>query len=280
MTNRYYHHLAYLFLLFLFTVGMAACSAAEPAPTPTPDWELDGWTLVWHDEFDGPEINTDYWTHEIGGHGWGNGENQYYTDSPENSFIEDGMLVIQALEQNFMGKPFTSARLTTQDKVTQQYGRIEARIQIPTGAGIWPAFWMLGESFDTVGWPRSGEIDIMENIGSEPTIIHGTLHGPGYSGGSGVGTSYRLPDRSPFHANFHVYAVEWEPGEIRWYVDDTRYNTITANGVPGEWVYDQPFFMLLNVAVGGRWPGYPTADTEFPQRMLVDYVRIYERSNQ
>jgi beta-glucanase (GH16 family) len=164
---------------FLLLLLLAACATAAPvatavprettvSPTSTPDWERDGWTLVWQDEFDGPEINANHWTHEIGGNGWGNGENQYYTDSPDNSFIEDGMLVIQALEQNLLGKPFTSARLTTQGKVAQQYGRIEARIQIPTGKGIWPAFWMLGENFDTVGWPRSGEIDIMENIGSEP----------------------------------------------------------------------------------------------------------------
>jgi beta-glucanase (GH16 family) len=272
------HHLfAYVLLLLVLT----ACAAAAPVATvaPTPDWERDGWTLVWQDEFDGPEINPDNWTHEIGGHGWGNGENQYYTDSPDNSFIEDGMLVIQALEQNYLGKPFTSARLTTQGKVTQQYGRIEARIRIPTGKGIWPAFWMLGENFDTVGWPRSGEIDIMENVGSEPWAIHGTLHGPGYSGGSGVGASYRLPDRSPFHADFYVYAIEWEPDEIRWYVDDALYSTITPSRLPGEWVYDQPFFIILNVAVGGRWPGYPDQTTEFPQRMLVDYVRIYERND-
>jgi beta-glucanase (GH16 family) len=282
------HHLFAYILLLLFLTACATATPVETAvprettisPTPTPDWERDGWTLVWQDEFDGPEINPDHWTHEIGGHGWGNGENQYYTDSPDNSFIEDGMLVIQALEQNYLGKPFTSARLTTQGKVTQQYGRIEARIQIPTGKGIWPAFWMLGENFDTVGWPRSGEIDIMENIGSEPWVVHGTLHGPGYSGGSGVGASYRLPDRSPFHADFYVYAVEWEPDEIRWYVDDALYNTITPDDLPGDWVYDQPFFIILNVAVGGRWPGYPDQTTEFPQHMLVDYVRIYERNDQ
>jgi beta-glucanase (GH16 family) len=274
-----------LFALPLLLLLVACGTAAPPTetavpPTPTPDLTRDGWALVWHDEFEGPEINADVWTHEIGGHGWGNGENQYYTDDPDNAFIEDGMLVIQALERNYLGKPFTSARLTTQGKLTQQYGRIEARIQIPTGKGIWPAFWMLGENYDTVGWPRSGEIDIMENIGSEPWVVHGTLHGPGYSGGSGVGAAYRLPDRSPFHANFHVYAVEWEPQEIRWYVDDALYSTITPARLPGDWVYDQPFFMILNVAVGGRWPGYPDASTEFPQRMLVDYVRIYERSSQ
>jgi beta-glucanase (GH16 family) len=274
-----------LFALPLLLLLVACGTAAPPTetavpPTPTPDLTRDGWALVWHDEFEGPEINADVWTHEIGGHGWGNGENQYYTDDPDNAFIEDGMLVIQALERNYLGKPFTSARLTTQGKLTQQYGRIEARIQIPTGKGIWPAFWMLGENYDTVGWPRSGEIDIMENIGSEPWVVHGTLHGPGYSGGSGVGAAYRLPDRSPFHANFHVYAVEWEPEEIRWYVDDALYSTITPARLPGDWVYDQPFFIILNVAVGGRWPGYPDTTTEFPQRMLVDYVRIYERSSQ
>lgn len=279
-------HLNYLLACFLLLFFLTACAASPTdlpptatvvPPTPTPDLTREGWILAWHDEFDGPEINPDYWTHEIGGHGWGNGESQYYTDSPDNSFIEDGKLVIQALEQNMLGKRFTSARLITQGKVSQQYGRIEARIQIPTGKGIWPAFWMLGDNFSQVGWPRSGEIDIMENIGSEPGVVHGTLHGPGYSGGSGVGTSYRLPDRRPFADDFHVYAVEWDPSEIRWYVDDVLFNTITANDVPGDWVYDQPFFILLNVAVGGRWPGYPDNNTQFPQRMLVDYVRIYER---
>jgi beta-glucanase (GH16 family) len=251
--------------------------APTPTPIPTPIGYLEGWTLVWQDEFDGPEINPDNWTHETGGHGWGNGESQYYTDSADNSFIEDGNLVIQALEQNVMGKLFTSARLMTKGKVEQQYGRIEARIQIPTGKGIWPAFWMLGNDFPEISWPRSGEIDIMENIGSEPGVVHGTLHGPGYSGANGVGASYRLPDRRPFHTDFHVYAIEWEPQEIRWYVDDALYNTITPDDLPGDWVYDHPFFLLLNVAVGGNWPGYPDQTTQFPQRMLVDYVRIYER---
>ncbi len=251
---------------------------AVPEPTPTPIGFRDGWTLVWSDEFDGPEINPDYWTHETGGHGWGNAESQYYSDTADNSFIEDGHLVIQALEQNVGGKLYTSARLMTKDKVTTQHGRVEARIQIPRGQGIWPAFWMLGETFPEIRWPQSGEIDIMENIGREPHIVHGTVHGPGYSGANGVGASYRLPIDQAFADNFHVFAIEWEPEEIRWYVDDVLFNTITPNKVPGEWVYDQPFFLLLNVAVGGQWPGYPDDTTTFPQRMTVDYVRIYEQN--
>jgi beta-glucanase (GH16 family) len=273
-----------LFALPLLLLLVACGTAAPPTetavpPTPTPDLTRDGWTLVWHDEFDGPEINADVWTHEIGGHGWGNGENQYYTDDPDNAFIEDGMLVIQALERNYLGKPFTSARLTTQGKLTQQYGRIEARIQIPTGKGIWPAFWMLGENYDTVGWPRSGEIDIMENIGSEPWVVHGTLHGPGYSGGSGVGAAYRLPDRSPFHANFHVYAVEWEPEEIRWYVDDAF--TVPSPPPAARRLGIRPA-LFYDPERSRRRPlaRLPRPTTEFPQRMLVDYVRIYERSSQ
>jgi beta-glucanase (GH16 family) len=268
-------------LLFL-----TACAAPPdtPPPTatavPTPEWERDGWTLLWHDEFDVPEINSDYWTHEIGGHGWGNGEGQYYTDSPDNAFIEGGKLVIQALEQNMLGKRYTSARLMTRGKVEVEYGRVEARIQIPYGQGLWPAFWMLGTNINRIGWPHNGEIDIMENIGSEPFRIHGTVHGPGYSGGSGVGGSKRLPGGGRYADDFHLFAIEWEEEEIRWYMDDAEYFRITPASLPGDWVYDHPFFIILNVAVGGRWPGYPDQTTQFPQRMLVDYVRIYERNNQ
>ena len=254
-----------------------AVSSPTPAPTATPEWTLDGWELIWHDEFDGSEINSDNWTHEVGGHGWGNGESQFYTENPTNSFIEDGHLVIQAVEENYRGKLFTSARLMTKDKVEVQYGRIEARIQIPVGTGLWPAFWMLGDNFDEVGWPFSGEIDIMENIGSEPSHIHGTVHGPGYFGANGVGNAKRLSGGARYTDNFHVFAIEWEEDEIRWYMDDEMYHKLTPAAVPGEWVYNHPFFMILNVAVGGAWPGYPSPDTEFPQTMRVDYVRIYQR---
>lgn len=271
-------------VLVALTVACAASPAeptaaptVTPAPTATPAWVRPGWELVWQDEFDGPEINGEYWTHEVGGSGWGNGEAQYYTDEPQNSFIEDGYLVIQALEENKLGKRFTSARLMTRHKVEVTYGRIEARIQIPYGQGIWPAFWMLGANLDRKGWPHNGEIDIMENIGSEPKVIHGTVHGPGYSGGNGVGRSKRLTGDGRYADDFHIFAIEWEEEEIRWFVDGENYFRLTPAAVPGEWVYDHPFFLILNVAVGGRWPGYPDATTTFPQTMKVDYVRIYER---
>jgi beta-glucanase (GH16 family) len=245
--------------------------ALRPDPAPP-------WLLVWSDEFDGENINTENWTYDIGGTGWGNAELQYYTDRPENARIEDGILVIEARreEERFQGREYTSARLKTQGLQTWTYGRIEARIQIPRGQGIWPAFWMLGSNIATVSWPGCGEIDVMENIGREPKIVHGTIHGPGYSGANGVGNSYPHPEGEAFADDFHVYAVEWEPEELRWYVDDAHYGTVTTDDVPGEWVYDHPFFIILNVAVGGHWPGYPDDTTEFPQQMRVDYVRVYE----
>ncbi len=236
------------------------------------------WLLVWSDEFDGDSINAENWTYDIGGTGWGNAELQYYTDRPENARLEDGELVIEARweEERIQGREYTSARLKTQGLQTWTYGRIEARMQIPTGQGIWPAFWMLGEDITTVSWPGCGEIDIMENIGSQPKIVHGTVHGPGYSGANGVGNSYPHPEGAAFADDFHVYAVEWEPEEIRWYVDDEHYGTVTVDDVPGEWVYDHPFFIILNVAVGGHWPGYPDETTVFPQQLRIDYVRVYE----
>ncbi|MCO5186164.1 MAG: glycoside hydrolase family 16 protein [Anaerolineae bacterium] len=280
-------HLKVLIFILGSMALMVACGAQAspaiptltPAPTPqptaTPEWQREGWNLVWHDEFDGPDIDHDNWKFDIGGNGWGNSEAQTYTDRPENARIEDGMLVIEARQERFVNQDHTSARLKTQGLQSWQYGRIEARIRIPEGQGIWPAFWMLGDSITTVSWPTSGEIDIMENIGREPQMIHGTVHGPGYSGGNGIGASRYLAGE-PYSADFHEFAVEWEPEEIRWYMDGIPYFSLTPADVPGEWVYDQPFFILLNVAVGGLWPGYPDESTVFPQRMLVDYVRVYQ----
>ncbi|WP_285730513.1 glycoside hydrolase family 16 protein [Nocardiopsis sp. ATB16-24] len=235
--------------------------------------------LVWSDEFDGAAGQAPdpaHWNHETGDHGWGNNELQNYTDSRTNSALDGrGNLVITARQE--ADGSYTSARITTQNKVEHAFGRIEARIKIPTGQGVWPAFWMLGADFPRTPWPESGEIDVMENVGHEPGTVHGTVHGPGYSGGGGIGASYDHPTGGAFTDDFHVYAVDWSPGSLTWSVDGVAFNTLTAADVGGNpWVYDQSFFMILNVAVGGEWPGHPDGSTRFPQEMVVDYVRVYE----
>ncbi len=177
------------------------------------------------------------------------------------------------------GGQYTSARLKTLGLAAFTYGRIEARIKLPFGQGIWPAFWMLGVDLGTAGWPRCGEIDIMENIGKEPATVHGTIHGPGYSGANGIGAPYALAE-GRFADEFHLFAVQWQPGSIEFSVDRSTFKRITHADLPQgtAWVYDHPFFLLLNLAVGGNWPGYPDATTQFPQRMTVDYVRVYSRT--
>jgi beta-glucanase (GH16 family) len=266
--------------------GGAGSGGGEDASTPDAgsgggDSERPGWTLMWSDEFDGPEgssVDAESWNLVDKGDGFGNNELQHYTPRPENVQLDgDGFLVITAREESHGGRQYTSARLESNGKIEVTYGRIEARIHIPRGQGIWPAFWMLGVDIGSVGWPTCGEIDILENIGREPTTVHGTLHGPGYSGGNPVGAPYQLPDRAPFADDFHVYSVEWEENVVRFYVDDVLYQTRTPDDVPGDWVYDHAFYLLLNVAVGGQWPGPPDETTVFPQTMRVDYVRVYTR---
>jgi beta-glucanase (GH16 family) len=261
-----------LFLLLFFT--LSACTITSKTEN---DYNLDDLELVWSDEFDGTQVNLANWQFEIGGHGWGNNELEFYTDRPENAFIEDGNLLIQALEEQYQGSDYTSARLITLGRQEFQYGRIEARIDLPTGKGIWPAFWMLGNDINTVSWPTCGEIDIMEHLGNELQTVHGTLHGPGYYGGGGIGTSYRLEEEN-FADGFHIFAIEWVPGQIQWFVDGNLYHTVTKDMIPEntEWVFDHPFFIILNLAVGGNWPGSPDSSTQFPQQMLVDYVRVYQ----
>lgn len=255
-------------------------------------WDSREWELLWSDEFTavaGAPLSDEYWDCEIGGFGWGNNrELQYYTDNTENvSHDGDGNLVITALPYNMSTEitgeetctygecEYTSGRCTTQNKMQFTHGRVEARIRIPTGQGVWPAFWMLGSNIGIVDWPTSGEIDIMENVGHETNTVHGTIHGPGYSGGDGIGASYT--GDVAFADDFHVYAIDWDPYVIRWYVDGELYNVISVNEMFGrEWVFENDFFILLNVAVGGQWPGYPDETTEFPQQMLVDYVRVYQ----
>lgn len=242
--------------------------------------------LVWSDEFDGPaksSPNSTKWSFEIGGGGWGNNELEYYTSRFQNAVIDgEGRLAISALNEKYTGpdnvtRNYTSARLVTKGKFTQRFGRVEARIKLPFGQGIWPAFWMLGSDIDTAGWPNCGEIDIMEAIGREPSTNHGSLHGPGYSGGSSLSGAYTLTGGQRFSDAFHVFAIEWESNAIRFYVDGNLYQTRTPANVPAgaRWVFDHSYFILLNVAVGGDWPGSPDATSTWPQSMLVDYVRVY-----
>lgn len=246
-------------------------------PEPTPEWERSGWTLIWQDEFEASELDSEKWVAEIGGHGWGNNEYQFYTDRPENIRLEDGNLVIEARKEFFIRRHYTSGRIKTQGLFSFTYGRVEARMKLPYGQGIWPAFWMLGDNIDEVPWPLSGEIDIMEHIGKEPRRIYGTVHGPGYSGSGGIGHFTTLPENS-LQEEFHTFAIEWDPGEIRWFVDDEEFFKLTSDQVNNEWVYDHPFFILINLAVGGYWPGYPDESTVFPQFLTVDYVRVYQRT--
>jgi beta-glucanase (GH16 family) len=242
------------------------------------------WTLVWSDEFsqpDGSSPDSTKWSYDIRAGGWGNNELQYYTSRTNNVRIEDGNLVIEARQENYFGSSYTSARLKTQGKASWAYGRIEARIKIPRGQGIWPAFWALGTNCSSVGWPNCGEIDIMENIGREPAMVHATVHGPGYSGGGAIGSPYSLPGIAAFADDFHNYALEWTTNRIKWFVDGAQYFSVNPASLPNgtTWVFTQPQFLLLNVAVGGYWPGNPDGTTTFPQRMQVDYVRAYAPSN-
>ena len=233
--------------------------------------------LIWQDEFDGaagqlPDASR--WTYDIGTD-WGNRQLEYDTDRPENVSLDgNGHLAITARKESYEGASYTSARILTRGLYARAYGRFEARMQLPSGQGLWPAFWMLGANFSQVGWPDCGEIDIMEYRGQQPSVVHGSLHGPGYSAGEAVTRSYTLPG-GRFDTEFHVFAVEWERGTIKWYVDDVLYQQVVSGDLPGAWVYDHPFFIILNLAVGGTFVGPPDESTEFPQTLLVDWVRVY-----
>jgi beta-glucanase (GH16 family) len=246
-----------------------------------------GYVLVWSDEFNGKNgslPDATKWTYDIGGSGWGNHELEFYTNRRENARIEHGKLVITARQEAYTGPDgakfnFTSARLKTQGLFSQAYGRFEARIKLPAGQGMWPAFWMLGENIGSVGWPKCGEIDIMENIGKEPGTNHGSLHGPSATNPTAdLTATTTLPAGRKLSKGFHVYAVEWEPDTVRFYLDSKLYATSPSTQWPagGTWVFNDRFFLILNVAVGGDWPGSPDATTMFPQTMLVDYVRVYK----
>ena len=237
--------------------------------------EYPGRTLAWSDEFDASQINPQHWTYDLGASGWGNQELQNYTSNSENSYVANGNLMIVAKKN---GSQYTSARLKSIGLQEYQYGRIDVRAILPFGQGIWPAIWMLGANFPSAGWPACGEIDIMELIGSSPSNIYGTVHfGNSYPQHQYTGGSRYLTGGQTFADEFHVFSIDWDENGITWLLDDQPFYSVD-NSVSGNqnYPFDNPFFFILNVAVGGQWPGYPNATTTFPQFMAVDYVRVYQ----
>jgi len=246
--------------------------------------EPPGWNLIWNDEFNASEIDLTKWDHEVNAQGGGNNELQYYTSRSDNSFIQDSVLIIKAIKETYTGpegtREYTSARLRTLNMGDWKYGRFDIKAKLPFGQGLWPAIWMLPTDWIYGGWAASGEIDIMELIGHEPNKVYGTLHyGATYPNNTHAGSSYTLFSGS-FANDFHLFTLEWDTTEFRWYVDGDHYQTQTnwyTQNQPFPAPFNQRFHLLLNVAVGGNWPGSPNASTIFPQYMMVDYVRIYEK---
>ncbi|GAB6021280.1 hypothetical protein CHUAL_003899 [Chamberlinius hualienensis] len=245
------------------------------------------WQQVWNDEFDGPAGSApdgSKWGYDIGGSGWGNNEREYYTSSTNNAQLDgNGFLNIIARNDDagqyscWYGQCwYTSSRMLTKGKFDRTYGRFEARMKLPRGKGLWPAFWSLGVDIDSAQWPNCGEIDIMEIRGSAPSTCLGTIHGPGYSGGGGLSGSYNLPSGT-FNDDFHVFAVEWFSDHITWFVDGNAYETRTPSDIPPgtTWVFNHPFFIIMNLAVGGNFDGDPDGSVSFPQYVTVDYVRVF-----
>ena len=248
------------------------------------EWDKEGWALVWNDEFDGPALNLEKWSYEIGGHGWGNNELQYYSDDDSTAFIRDGKLVLRAdIVPQGTGSAdnlryFSSARLRTSGKGDWRYGRIEVKAKLALGQGIWPAIWMLPTDWTYGGWPESGEIDIMEHVGYDPGRVHGSIHTGSYNhkintqrGGS------KLLDK--ISSKFYVYAIEWYEDRIDFLIDDTKYFSFHNEGKNdfNTWPFNQRFHLLINIAVGCDWPGSPDETTQFPTEMEVEYVRVYEK---
>ncbi|MGJ0386747.1 ricin-type beta-trefoil lectin domain protein [Paenarthrobacter nicotinovorans] len=275
--------------LVMVIVGLAVSAtliAPEPPALAAAGMPAPG-ALVWSDEFNGPAgtaPDSAKWVHDTGGSGWGNGELQYYTASTRNAAADgQGNLAITARRENPAGYQchygacqYTSARLLTAGKFSRTQGRFESRLKLPKGQGMWPAFWMLGDNVFTDGWPNSGELDVMENVGKEPGTTWGSIHGPGYSGANAANASYTLPHGAALGDAFHTFTVDWAADSITWYIDGVPYSHKTKANTPGPWVFDHNFFLLLNLAVGGYWPGAPDSGTTFPQSLLVDYVRVYE----
>ena len=273
--------LSLIVILAGFVFCLSACQPKEPVPP-----EIPGWKLVWNNEFNGKEIDESKWSFEVNAEGGGNNELQYYTDRSNNAYVKDGLLHIQALEETFTGpegtREYTSARMRTMNQGDWKYGRFEVRAKLPTGKGLWPAIWMMPTDNLYGTWAASGEIDIMELLGHEPYMVHGTLHyGGEWPYNTHSGDYYLLKDGQVFPDDFHTFALEWEPRVFRWYVDGELYQTQTewrTDGGNYPAPFDQRFYIILNVAVGGNWPGSPNARTQFPQAMQVDYVRVYQKT--
>jgi beta-glucanase (GH16 family) len=247
----------------------------DPTGYTTPS-SYPGYTLKWNDEFNGSSIDQNNWNYDLGASGWGNNELQNYTSQSANSYIANGSLVIEAIKGP--NGNYTSARMITKGKRTFQYGRIDIRAKLPRGQGIWPALWMLGSNIDNVGWPACGEIDIMEYLGHQTSTVHGTAHWGAQGSTSSQSSSSRYDLTSGnFYDMFHVFSIIWEPNKIRWYMDDQLFHTVTTSTTgAAAWRFNQEFFFIFNIAVGGNWPGYPDATTQFPQKMFIDYVRVFQ----
>lgn len=239
----------------------------------------EGYSLVWKDDFDGPALDQAAWSFENGDGcpnicGWGNNELEYYR--PENLFFQDGKMIIEARAEAFGGKNYTSSKIVSRGKKTFKFGRIDIRAKLPRGKGIWPALWLMPQSSVYGGWPRSGEIDLMELIGHEPSKVYGTIHyGPG-PGSTQISRGYTLPSGT-FNDEFHVFSLEWKQDQIKWFVDGNLFSTVNkadlgANNYP----FNEDFYLIFNLAVGGNWPGSPDASTTFPQWLIVDYIRVYQ----
>ena len=249
------------------------------------DWEIEGWNIVWQDEFDNDSLDLTKWSREIGGHGWGNNELQFYTDSDSNSYVENGNLILEAqvvpqgIGSSKELRYYSSARLRTYGKGDWKYGRIEVKAKVASGQGIWPAIWMLPTDWLFGGWPSSGEIDIMEHVGYDLGVVHGSVHTEAYN--HKINTQRSSARKiANVDTEFHVYSIIWDKDKISFFIDDVQY-FLFENDQQGNyktWPFDQRFHLLINIAVGGDWPGNPDNSTNFPRKMLVDYVRVYEKS--
>ena len=264
-----------------------ACSEEEVVSqnNETNEWEIEGWNIVWQDEFDRDSLDLTKWSRETGGHGWGNNELQYYTDSDSNSYVENGNLVLKAeVVPQGIGSSrglryYSSARLRTYGKGDWKYGRIEVKAKVASGQGIWPAIWMLPTDWLFGGWPSSGEIDIMEHVGYDLGVVHGSVHTEAYN--HKINTQRSSARKiANVDTEFHVYSIIWDKDKISFFIDDVQY-FLFENDQQGNyktWPFDQRFHLLINIAVGGDWPGNPNKSTNFPRTMLIDYVRVYEKS--